>query len=1128
MRMRALLVTISVLLVLLAPSAAHAAFGIDTLSVKATDPDGSVDTTAGSHPDLTVSIGLNLKPGGEEEAEGQLEALYVHLPAGVVGDVQNLQTCPRSVFASAGQCPPDTVVGVAHVVTAIEPQGGDLAIYNLAPALGSPATLGGTLFELNSFQEASVRSETDFGVDISDVTLPAGAGIKSIEEVVWGRPWESRHDEARGETSINSHSTGAPSPYPLEGEPLPFINLPTSCSTSLKTTVELESLEEPGVRRSALVGSLGGPGQLTGCGSLAFEPTISTEPTSTHADSPTGLSVSIHQPQESRPPLAQGTLQSCEPGVFSAGSATASYQWLRNGVPVPGATGQSYALQSSDLDASVQCEETVENVVGSTRATSRPVLAEPDLTLAPPTPEQPVPGGSQFPRLVFRPTTGTFECQAGLWSEAAVLSYSWFKNGVPVGGQTGTNYTVPAAELPTAVQCEVTGSNTAGATSVYTITEHSEPPPSTTPPLLEGFPVIVPAGEYPHTATAALDTARVTLPEGMTLNPSAANGLGSCSEAQVGRLAVPGIHFDKTPNSCPDSSKVGTAEVITPLLDHPLKGAVYVATPFHNPFGSLLAIYLVIEDELSGTYAKLAGKVEPDPQTGRLTATFSENPQLPLEDIHLSFFGGNGAALKTPLACGTYTTTTTLTPWSAPEAPSASPSSSFAVSGTASGQGSCPTSEAQAPKEVGFEAGTTSPIAGSYSPFVLKLTRPDGSQHITGIQTTLPEGLLGRLAGVAYCPESGIAQAKSREATEQGKVEQSSPSCPSSSEVGTVTVGAGAGGTPFYASGHVYLAGPYKGAPLSLVVIVPAVAGPFDLGDVVTRVALNVAPYSAQIEAVSDPLPTILQGIPLDIRSIALNLDRPSFTLNPTSCEQKQIEGSVSTQAGQSAPLKNAFAVGGCGSLAFKPKLAISLKGPTKRTGHPALKATVTYPKGGGYANIARAQVSLPHSEFLDQGNLNLVCKQAELAAGTCPKKAIYGKVKAWTPLLDKPLEGNVYLGVGFGYKLPAMVAELDGQIRVLLKSKVDTDKQKGIRSTFEAVPDAQIEKFTLELKGGKKYGLLENSEDICRKTQKAGASFTAQNGKTLQLSPVIANSCGKEKGSKGKHGKAKGKGKNR
>jgi hypothetical protein len=625
--------------------------------------------------------------------------------------------------------------------------------------------------------------------------------------------------------------------------------------------------------------------------------------------------------------------------------------------------------------------------------------------------------------------------------------------------------------------------------------------------------------------TPPLRNAVVALPAGVSVNPSSANGLGACSLAQVGMSASG--EPDAAAPQCPDDSKIGTVELETPALPGVLEGDIYVARQGENPFGSLLAIYIVINDPKTGVIVKLAGEVKPDPTTGQLTTVVSNSPQFPFSELRTHFFEGNRAALKTSAVCGPYTVSSSLTPWSAPESgPPATPSASFQTSTAAGGGGNCPTSPGAEPNHPAFTAGTQSTQAGAYSPLVVRGARADGDQPITQVNVTLPKGLTGKLAGIPYCPESDIALAKSREHEGGGAEEAAHPACPAASEVGVVHVGAGAGPEPFYVTGHAYLTGPYKGAPLSVTIISPAVAGPFDLGDVVVRAALDVDPFTAQITAVSDPIPTILHGIPLDIRSISLEMARHEFTLNPTNCEKMAFSGEAVGQFGTTAKLSEPFQVGGCRNLAFRPKLQISLKGSTRHAGHPALKAVLTYPKQGAYANVAGAQVNLPHSEFIDQANLNKTCTKPVLMAGACPASTVYGRAKAWTPLLEKPLEGNVYLVGGFGYKLPALVAELGGQIRVLLAGRVDSGPNHGIRNTFEAVPDAPVEKFELSMKGGPKYSLLENSEDLCQKPQKALASFTAQNGATLKLTPKIAIDCKGGKGKKGKGKKGKGHGK--
>jgi hypothetical protein len=626
---------------------------------------------------------------------------------------------------------------------------------------------------------------------------------------------------------------------------------------------------------------------------------------------------------------------------------------------------------------------------------------------------------------------------------------------------------------------------------------------------------------------ADLKDATVTLPEGFVVNPSSADGLGACSEDQVGYTGMSEgrASFTAEPAQCPDPSKVGTVTVKTPLVDHPLKGAVYLARQNENPFDSLLAIYIAVDDPQTGVVVKLAGKVMPDPTTGRLTTTVEQSPQLPFEDFELDFFEGARAPLRTPATCGTHTTTTTLVPWSAPEGSTVHPQGAFQTTGPAAGQGACPTSAAGVPASWSFSAGAQAPLAGAYSPFTVHLARLDGSRELSSLEVTLPPGVAARFAGVPECSDAQISAAVAREVPGGGKAEQQSPSCPAASRVGTATVGAGAGPSPYYVKGDAYLGGPYKGAPFSIVVITPAVAGPFDLGAVVVRSALYVDPFTAQGTVKSDPIPRILDGIPLDVRSLTVKVDRPGFTLNPTSCEAKSVTGTAVSAGGARTALTNRFQVGECAALAFKPKLKIQLKGSTKRIGHPALKAVLTAKPGE--ADIGRAQVNLPGGEFLDQGNLNKSCTRPVLLAGGCPASSVYGKAKAWTPLLDRPLEGPVYLVGGFGYKLPALVAELDGQVKVLLVGKVDSGKNKGIRNTFELVPDAPVSRFVLEMKGGKKYGLLENSENLCKASKakrRAIVRFTGQNGKVEHFKPVVGNECKKHK-KKARHHKSYRKG---
>lgn len=618
-----------------------------------------------------------------------------------------------------------------------------------------------------------------------------------------------------------------------------------------------------------------------------------------------------------------------------------------------------------------------------------------------------------------------------------------------------------------------------------------------------------------------LKAVRVKLPEGVSVNPATADGQAACSAAEIGLLSAPGVapaRFSGAPQTCPDASKIGTVEIKTPLLvepenpaaQHPLRGPVYLAKQGENPFGSLLALYVVVEDPQTGIVLKLPGRVDVDEQSGRVEAVFDDAPQLPFETLHVDLFGGPRAALRTPAACGQYQTQVTLTPWSG-QAPVTFSEPLEVTAGP--GGAACP-ANAFSPK---LDAGAVNPLAGSTTPFTLRLSREDGTQEFGGLSVSLPPGLSGYLKGIPYCPDAALAAVSGDLGTGVGQ--EQSPSCPAASLVGNVVVGAGAGPDPFYTrSGRAYLAGPYKGGPLSLAVITPAVAGPFDLGSVVVRNAIQVDPVTAQLTVQSDPLPTILHGIPLDLRDVRVNVNRDHFMLNPTSCEPMSIASTVVSTRGATATPSNRFQVGGCETLAFKPKLALRLEGQTKRAGFPALRATLTVPQKAAGANISRVQVSLPHSEFVAQSHLLKVCTRVQYAeggggGGGCPKKAVYGHARAWSPLLDRPLEGPVYLRSNGGEReLPDLVASLGGQIHIDAIGYIGTNKRtQGLRATFATVPDAPVEKIVLTMPAGK-HSLLENSTDICRGKRHAIVQMDAHNGKIADSHVPLQVSCKKTK----------------
>ncbi|HEV7614662.1 MAG TPA: hypothetical protein VGO36_00355 [Solirubrobacterales bacterium] len=611
-------------------------------------------------------------------------------------------------------------------------------------------------------------------------------------------------------------------------------------------------------------------------------------------------------------------------------------------------------------------------------------------------------------------------------------------------------------------------------------------------------------------ANSYLKTAKVVLPEGMGINPSSANGLQTCSEAQFGKGTNNAI-------ACPPGSVIGEVEVQTPSLPpNSLGGTVYVGEPKANgpgaaATGDQFRIFIHATSKRYGVNVRLIGNVTPNSETGQLTAVVPNNPQATFSNFRLHMKGGPTGTLTSPPICGPNETTTEMTPWSG-NPDQNKPTSKLTLTGNLGG-GACPASLGARPFAPSYTAKTDSTLAGASSPFRVHIGRPDGQQELKAVNVTLPKGLTGKLAGIPYCSDAALAAA----AASSGKSQKASSSCPSASQIGKTSTAAGSGSAPLKIDGKAFLAGPYKGAPLSMAVITPGVAGPYDIGTVVVRVALNVNPVTAQVNAVSDPIPNVFGGVKLDVRSIDVDLDKGQFMRNPTNCEVGATAGTINgggsnpanaadfSSYGVSAP----FQATECNKLAFKPKLFTRLYGPTKRAKNPRLRAILEAREGD--ANVARTALTLPHSLFLDQSHIKTVCTRPQLASQTCPSAAVYGHAEAISPLLDNKLKGPVYL-VSSNNKLPDLVADLRGQVNIQLHGVISS-KNGGLKTVFDSVPDVAVKKFILNMQGGKK-SLLVNSTNTCAKKQTAVLNIKGQNGKKVKNNKfgLRISNCGKKK----------------
>jgi hypothetical protein len=627
-------------------------------------------------------------------------------------------------------------------------------------------------------------------------------------------------------------------------------------------------------------------------------------------------------------------------------------------------------------------------------------------------------------------------------------------------------------------------------------------------------------------ATSNLKNAKVTLPEGMTANPGLAEGLGACTPAQYASetsSSLPG-------EGCPPESKIGSIEIETPLLDEKIDGAVYIATPYDNvpefgepehPNGSLLALYVVAKDPERGILIKVAGKITPNPVTGQLVTTFDENPQQPFNKFTLKFRPGASAPLISPPVCGSYSVQGELSPWSAPEEPSFLSSQPFQIT-QGTHEGACPAGGVP-PFHPQVISGTDNNAGSTYSPFYLRIERQDGEQELTRFSTTLPPGLTGNLSGIPFCPDASIEAARGV----TGLQEEEHPSCPQASEIGHSLVGAGVGSILAQNPGKIYLAGPYNGAPLSIVSITSAKVGPFDLGTVVIRFALNINPTTAQVEtsgAQSEAIPHIIKGIVVHVREIRVYMDRSKFIINPTNCNPLSITDTIDGAGANFADPSNQvpvtvgtpFEAANCSSLKFEPKFAVSTSGKTSKANGASLTAKLTVPAAlGTQANIKEVKVDLPKQLPSRLTTLQKACTAAQFNANPagCPTASVIGHAKAVTPILPVPIEGPVYFVSHGGEAFPSLTMVLQGYgITIDLVASTFISKQGITSSTFHTVPDQPVTSFELTLHNGP-YSALAANGNLCTSKLAMPTAFVAQNGAEVhQTTPISVTGCPKTK----------------
>jgi NHL repeat len=1000
-------------------------FGIESVSAEYSP------RSAGMHPDFTSGLTIShFIEGGGLRQNAKTEEVSVSLPPGLVGNLNAIPKCSTATFVSGfapedKNCSVDSIVGVADFKTTLI--GAKTPLFNLQPPHPDReiARLGFFAWSFPVFIDISLRTAGDYN---PIAAAHSSSGLDSLIRAgatVWGNPSDPSHDKERATPQETFECGGAV--CKAGGRVQQFS--PEGAYLS-----EFSSYDSQGVE-------------------LANPQGIAIDAAGDVWVADTGNDRIQHFEPDGTPI-----------GTFGSAGAGAGQFRAPQGIAIDAAGDVWVADTGNNRIQELEPDGSFIRAVGTLGVGAGQFVAVQDLSIAPsgnvlavsvagqrrsnlpPTALLSNPSACQEMRVDF--AVKSYQRPGETFTASAPMDPVTDCQGLPFSPSFEAEPTDPTAGAPTGLK-----------TTLIVPQQPTE------------------AVDSPSTAT--MREARVSLPEGMMINPAAADGIATCSDEQVG--------FHEEANAaCPDASKLGVATITSPALSKPLQGEVFQRAP--RP-GHLFGLWLVTDE--MGLHVKIPGELETDKETGQLTAVFSDLPQVPTEKIELTVWGGKRAPLVNPDSCGTYSTSYAFAPHS--QDPALLGKDQMTID-RGCGAGFDPK----------LHAGTANPVAGQFSPFALDLERADGDQNLASVDVTLPDGLLAKIEGVGLCPEGAIP----------------SGNCPADSKLGHLTAAVGAGPNPFWipeagkSPTAVYFAGPYKGAPYSIVTAVPAQAGPFDLGVVVVRSALQVDPETAKATVHTDPLPQFIEGVAALYRRVHVTIDRPEFMLNPTDCSELAIASHLTSNRGAVAEPSARFEVDGCKALKYGPKLKLRFKGGTKRSDHPALKAVLTQPPG--QANTAKATVVLPTSQFIDQDHINNPCTRVQFRAGKCPKLSVLGRATAVTPLLGEPLKGPVYFRSNGGEReLPDIVADLRGPIHVTIVGFVDSVPVKGtelsrLRTRFATVPDAPVTRFAMNLLGGRKRGLLENSRDLCRTSRRAKVALLAQNGRQSNRNLLIETSCGR------------------